>query len=88
MPELWVVYLVRCRDGSLYCGVAVDVEERIARHNSGRGARYTRGRGPVELAGLSRAMSRGDALRLEQRIKRSPRSRKLALLLAEGGEGA
>ena len=45
----WFVYVVRCRDGTLYTGIARDVVARIAKHNEGKGARYTRGRGPVRL---------------------------------------
>ncbi len=47
--QLWSVYLVQCADGSLYTGIAKDVGGRVSRHNQGAGAKYTRGRGPVEL---------------------------------------
>lgn len=76
----WFVYVARCADDSLYTGVAVDVDARIDKHNGGKGARYTRGRLPVEVVGRSGPMPQGDALRLEMRIKRAPRQRKLALL--------
>lgn len=76
----WFVYLVRCADGSLYCGVAKDVERRIAEHNDGKGAKYTRGRRPVELLAVEGPMAWGDALRRERAIKRLPAPRKLAAL--------
>jgi predicted GIY-YIG superfamily endonuclease len=76
----WFVYVVRCRDGSLYTGVSTDVEARVAAHNGGRGARYTRGRGPVALVHLENKRSQGAALRREAAIKALPRAKKLTLL--------
>jgi putative endonuclease len=77
----WFVYVVRCSDGSLYTGVAVDVDARVETHNAGKGARYTRGRGPVRIVASRGPMPRGDAQRLEARIKRvRGRRRKLAVL--------
>ena len=70
MSDAWFVYVVRCADGSLYTGVAKDVEQRIADHDAGKGARYTRGRGPVTLVAAVGPMSRSEALRLEIRVKR------------------
>jgi putative endonuclease len=70
------VYLVECSDGSLYTGIALDVERRIEDHNAGKGARYTRGRGPVVLMASAGPMDHGDALRLEMKIKRTPAPRK------------
>ena len=52
---MWFVYLLRCRDGTYYTGVARDVERRLAEHNAGRGARYTRGRGPMKVVAASPA---------------------------------
>lgn len=72
----WFVYLARCRDGSLYTGVATDPVARLAAHNRGQGARYTRSRLPVTLAWLERAASQGAALRREYAIKQLPRSAK------------
>jgi putative endonuclease len=81
------VYLLRCRDGSLYCGWTSNVERRLAAHRAGRGSRYTASRLPVELA-LARPMAdRGAALREEARIKRLTRAQKLALVAA-GAEGS
>jgi len=73
----WVVYLVRCSDKSLYCGITNNLEKRLDAHNLGKGAKYTRSRTPVELMGTSSAMTRSDALKLEHRIKRTPANRKL-----------
>lgn len=76
------VYLLRCRDGSLYCGWTVDLERRMAAHRRGTGSRYTRSRLPVELV-LSLPMSdRTAARREEARIKRLTRPQKEALLAA------
>jgi putative endonuclease len=75
---VWFVYLARCRDGTYYTGVARDVERRIAQHNAGRGARYTRGRGPVVVVAASRAMEKRAAHRLEHAVKQLPRRRKVA----------
>jgi putative endonuclease len=75
----WFVYLARCSDGTLYAGIARDVRARIARHNAGKGARYTRGRGPLRVLVTGRCASKGDALRLELAIKRLARDQKLAI---------
>jgi putative endonuclease len=74
--EQWVVYLVRCSDNTLYCGVTNDLEGRLAAHNAGTGAKYTRSRRPVELVCASRKMSKSEAFKLEHRIKRMPAHRK------------
>jgi putative endonuclease len=65
----WVVYLVRCTDKSLYCGISNDLKSRLIKHNSGRGARHTKSRRPVELDGISSEMTKSEALKLEYRIK-------------------
>ncbi len=79
MAERWRAYLVRCADGSLYCGASNDVERRLAQHRSGRGARYTRGHRAVELAWRSSPLPKRLALSLEARIKRLSRSDKLLI---------
>lgn len=66
---MWFVYVVRCSDQSLYTGVTTDAQRRIDQHNDGRGARYTRSRGPVKLVYLEKAKDRGAALRREHEIK-------------------
>ena len=76
----WFVYLLRCRDGSLYTGATTDISARLRVHNAGRGARYTRGRLPVLLVHVEAAAGRSAALRREAAIKRLSRSRKERLL--------
>jgi len=80
VSEPWFLYIARCSDGSLYTGIALDVAARLAAHNEGRGARYTRGRGPVELCAQRRCPTKGDALRLELAVKRLARPEKERLL--------
>ncbi len=80
------VYLLRCRDGSLYCGWTSNLERRLAMHAAGRASRYTRSRLPVELALAQPMADRGAARREEARIKRLTRTQKLALIA--GGEAA
>ena len=82
MVDPWFVYVLRCGDGTLYCGVARDVAKRIAVHASGKGARYTRGRGPFEQVATRKCVSHGDALRLEIAVKRLARAEKEALVSA------
>lgn len=77
-------YIVRCADGTLYTGYARDLARRIAQHNAGRGARYTRGRLPVRLVHAEAFETRGEAMRRECQIKRLTRERKLALIGPEG----
>ena len=74
------VYLLRCADGTLYCGWTVDVEGRLAAHNAGRASRYTRSRLPVTLAWSAQHADRTAARREEARIKALPRAEKLALI--------
>ncbi len=75
----WFVYLARCADDSLYCGIARDVAARIAQHDAGTGARYTRGRGPLTVVAVRRCRDKGKALRLEYAIKQLSRTAKQAL---------
>jgi len=78
----WFVYIVRCRDGSLYTGATNDVTRRVKAHSDGKGARYTRSRRPVSLVWSRRTKDKPAALRLEYRIKQLERSEKLALVRA------
>ena len=66
----WFVYLIRCRDGSLYTGITTDVARRFAEHGSGKGAKYLRGRGPLTLAFQQQVGSRSEALVAEATIKK------------------
>ena len=76
----WFVYVLRCGDGSLYTGVATDVARRLGEHARGRGARYTRGRGPLALVHVEARRTRGAAQKREAALKALPRARKLALV--------
>lgn len=76
----WFVYMVRCADGSLYTGATNDLARRVAAHNAGKGARYTRSRRPVTLVWSRRAKDRGSALSREARLKRLSREEKLAFV--------
>lgn len=78
----WEVYILRCGDGSLYTGIARDAGARLAQHAKGQGARYTRGRGPLELVYLEAMGSHGEALRREAAIRRLGRVGKESLVAA------
>lgn len=73
------VYLVECSDKSLYCGYSNDVEHRIAIHNAGKGAKYTRSRLPVRLVYWEEYVTKEEALRRERSIKQLSRQKKLEL---------
>lgn len=79
--KCWV-YMLRCRDSSLYTGWTVDVPGRVAAHNRGAGAKYTRGRAPVQLAYAQLCANKGAALRREAAIKRLPKAEKERLCAA------
>ena len=79
-PRTTFVYILRCRDGSLYTGAAKDLPRRLAQHQAGRASRYTRTRLPVTLVWSRRLRSWGDALRAEIRIKALGRLEKDALI--------
>ncbi|MDA0822485.1 MAG: GIY-YIG nuclease family protein [Proteobacteria bacterium] len=68
--KAWIVYIVRCADESLYTGVTTQLEQRIAKHNAGKGAKYTRSRRPVVVMYSELAVDRSTALRRERAIKR------------------
>lgn len=76
---MYQVYIIKCRDGTFYTGIAKDVRARIEQHNAGKGARYTRGRGPVKLVHTESFESRGEALRRENEIKKLSRIKKMEL---------
>jgi predicted GIY-YIG superfamily endonuclease len=80
--EPWYLYVLRCGDGSLYTGVAKDVDARFAQHAAGKGARYTRGRGPLSLLAKARCRDRGEALRVELAFKALARPEKLLVVRA------
>ncbi|HYD35124.1 MAG TPA: GIY-YIG nuclease family protein [Vitreimonas sp.] len=78
--SIWWVYIVECQDGTYYTGVARDVTTRLARHNTGRGAKYTRGRGPVKLVYSEPQSDRSTALKREAEIKKLSRGEKQVLI--------
>ena len=85
--DRWFVYVLRCGDGSFYTGIAKDVRERLAAHAGGKGARYTKGRGPLSVVAMHRCHSKGRALRLEHAFKQLSKSEKAALLQAPDSAG-
>lgn len=77
---IWVCYLLRCADDTLYCGITNDMDKRIRAHNSGKASRYTRTRLPVELVFAVNCADRAAASRREMEIKSLVREKKLALI--------
>lgn len=80
MENSWQLYILRCADGTLYTGIAVDVEKRFAAHSSGRGAKYTRGRGPLELVYRENCGSHSNALKREYSMKQLTKQEKELLI--------
>ena len=79
----WAVYILRCADGSLYTGIAKDVQTRLKQHKVGRGATYTRTRLPVELLYRQEGLTHSEALIREAKIKAMPRSKKEEIIFGE-----
>jgi putative endonuclease len=82
----WQIYIILCSDNSLYTGITTDIERRLRQHESGRGAKYFRGRQPTELVYLENGHSRSSASKREAEIKRMTRTDK-CLLVSSGGIG-
>jgi predicted GIY-YIG superfamily endonuclease len=80
VEHVWYVYVARCKDGSLYTGIAKDVPARVRAHNRGKGAKYTRGRGPLRVLVSSSALDKSAAQSLEAAIKQLPRDAKLRFI--------
>lgn len=80
MANTWKLYILRCGDGSLYTGITTDVERRLETHRSGKGAKYTRGRGPLELVYREECGDHSAALKRELEIKKLPREEKEKLI--------
>lgn len=78
--SVWYLYILRCGHGELYTGITVDVEKRFAAHCAGKGAKYTRGRGPIALVYKEECGSHSDALRRELQIKAFPKEKKESLI--------
>ena len=76
----WKLYILRCKDDTLYTGIAVDVDARLEMHRSGKGAKYTRGRGPLELVYTEECGSHSNALKREIVVKRLTRAEKEELI--------
>ena len=76
----WKLYILRCGDGSLYTGITVDVEARFAQHSNGTGAKYTRGRGPLELVYVEECEDHSQALKREYQVKSLSKNDKLKLI--------
>lgn len=84
----WCVYILRCKDGSLYTGSTDDFEKRLAAHRAGKGAKYTRGRGPLEPVYREDCADKSAALRRECAIKALTRQQKLALIAEDTGNAS
>lgn len=80
METIWYLYILRCRDGSLYTGITTDVEKRLEAHRSGKGAKYTRGRGPLELVYWEECGDHSVALKRELAVKKLEKWQKLQLI--------
>lgn len=78
----WFTYILECSDKTFYIGTTNDIDKRIEKHNSGNGAKYTRGRGPVKLLYFTAFESRSEACKEEYRLKKLTREEKLALIKA------
>ena len=80
MEKSWYLYILRCRDGSLYTGITTDVQTRLEAHRAGKGAKYTRGRGPLELVYSENCGDHSTALKREFQVKALPRAEKMKLI--------
>lgn len=76
----WLVYILECRDGTFYTGITGDIQNRVAAHNEGKGAKYTKGRGPVRLRYGEKAQGRSEALKREMEIKKMSKGEKMRLM--------
>jgi len=83
--QKWSLYIVRCRHGSLYTGIATDVERRFAEHKANKGAKYLRGRGPLKLVFKKQLGKRELALKIERRVKSLPKLKKEKLIQTDAG---
>lgn len=80
MERSWQLYLLRCGDGTLYTGIALDAQKRLLAHQKGKGAKYTRGRGPLKLVYTETCTNHSDALKRELEVKAMTREQKEALI--------
>lgn len=84
MEKQWVLYILECGDGTLYTGITDDLSRRLKAHSQGKGAKYTRGRGPLKLRYVESCADHSAALKLEYRMKQRTRVEKLALIREKG----
>lgn len=80
MDKTWYLYILECADGTLYTGITDDVPRRLAQHSAGKGAKYTRGRGPLKLVYSEECGSHSEASKREYAVHRMPRAQKLKLI--------
>ena len=83
MEKRWQLYILRCGDGTLYTGIAVDAQKRLAMHQSGTGAKYTRGRGPLKMVYCETCSSHSEALKREYAVKKLTHAEKERLIAAK-----
>lgn len=81
--DQWLVYMLQCADGSLYTGITNQLQRRVEQHRAGKGARYTRGRGPLQLVYQEHCSDKSAALKRELAIKALPRAQKLMLAASQ-----
>lgn len=79
----WQVYLLKCSDGSLYCGVTKNLKTRLLKHNNGTASKYTRSRLPVEVVAVGKDLTKSKAFKLEYHIKKLPAGEKISALKNE-----
>jgi putative endonuclease len=80
MAKLWYVYLIRCCDDSIYCGITTNIKQRVARHNDGTASKYTRARRPVRFIIAKYGFNRSDALKMEYKIKQMKKLDKIPFM--------
>ena len=80
LNKTWSVYLLKCSDNSLYCGVTNNLEHRFLKHNKGIASKYTRARLPVALTAIINNLTKSEAYKIEYRVKKLPASKKIAAL--------
>lgn len=83
--QFWKLYILRCADGTLYTGITTDVFARLEAHRTGKGAKYTRGRGPLELVYTEECGDHSSALKRELAVKRLKKAEKLELIRTDPG---
>lgn len=80
MSKLYYIYMLKCKDGSIYTGYTDNIYKRIVKHRSGKGAKYTRGRGPFELVHYESFLTKEEAMQREAAIKKLTKEAKLKLI--------